>query len=324
MRRVQVAGLCACLLLIDFIGRKRSLVLFLACLAIALGPFLRPGGPSKPPSHPAVEPQGAAEPPAAATVEAVDIAMLFFSRMFTYAAFIVIFIYTPEVYPTRIRSYAFGIFNALCRLGGLTSPFVGVKLFEKVHCSLHCLALNNQQASTTLLEDTACRFVAGLITDGLQTGDMCSWRCAQLACVAHCVLAMQSGVRATIGVFMGMALLAAVLSLILPFETKGRELAEDGEEEAKQEQEQELAVRSGGTAVQHAVSRGTNGASGHKGSLDRQPQSRGTASSGASRTNPFHTDALSSQTIGSRAAGESSQVVAGPLDRIQQMYGNGA
>jgi hypothetical protein len=112
---MQVAGLAVCLLLVDVLGRKLCLVLFTTALSAALLPFFRAGGPATD------------RPPVS-----IDVAMLFLSRMLVYASFIVIFIYTPEVYPTRIRSYAFGSFNAICRLGGLVAPFIGVRLFEKV------------------------------------------------------------------------------------------------------------------------------------------------------------------------------------------------
>lgn len=49
---------------------------------------------------------------------------LFISRMFIVCSFTVIFIYTPEAYPTTIRSYAFGVNTSFSRLGGLMSPFI--------------------------------------------------------------------------------------------------------------------------------------------------------------------------------------------------------
>lgn len=185
---LQVAGLLACLLLIDVIGRRRCLLLFLAASVVAFAPFLRSGGPKGPASGEATE-----------EVATVDVAMLFVSRLTTYASFIVVFIYTPEVrfrlepslsrpdracghliiqvttrpvrrlggltglargrvvcvapthmagsdlvaapqvYPTRVRSFAFGIFNAISRLGGLIAPFVGVDLFENVRLPLRPL-----------------------------------------------------------------------------------------------------------------------------------------------------------------------------------------
>lgn len=112
---MQLLGLFAALLLVDRIGRRACLVLFLAATAAFLVPFFRPGGPTD-----------------GGPTDGVDVAMLFFTRMASYAAFLILFIYTPEVFPTVIRSYAFGVFNALARVGGLAAPFVGVDLFENV------------------------------------------------------------------------------------------------------------------------------------------------------------------------------------------------
>lgn len=119
-RRVapQFAGLGVCLLLIDWIGRRRCLWLFLLAVAAAVTPFLR---------HAAVGAAADADPP-------LDTASLFFTRLFSYAAFIVLYIYTPELYPTRVRSFAFGLFNAFCRFGGLVAPFIAVDLATSVRC----------------------------------------------------------------------------------------------------------------------------------------------------------------------------------------------
>lgn len=81
-----MAGLLSCLLLIDVIGRRRCLLLFLVASVVAFAPFLRSGGPKGPSSGEATE-----------EVASLDVAMLFVSRLTTYASFIVIFIYTPEV-----------------------------------------------------------------------------------------------------------------------------------------------------------------------------------------------------------------------------------
>jgi hypothetical protein len=120
-----VAGLCVCLLLVDFIGRRRCLLLFLVASCGVLAPFLRQHGPT------IAKAANLARP----NVSNVDVTFLFLSRLTSYAAFIVTFIYTPEVYPTRVRSFAFGIFNAASRIGGLVAPFIGVDLFEKVRTS---------------------------------------------------------------------------------------------------------------------------------------------------------------------------------------------
>lgn len=149
--RAQVAGLGACLLVIDVLGRKKCMLLFLVLSCAFFTPFLRPDGP-KNQRVTAVEdaPRGAGQVEAegsAAGVQPLDIAMLFLSRLSTYAAFIVLFIYTPEVYPTHVRSYAVGLFNALCRLGGLIAPFVADYLFAKVCVRARLAVCCSQQAS---------------------------------------------------------------------------------------------------------------------------------------------------------------------------------
>jgi MFS family permease len=133
---MQVAGLGMCLLLIDLIGRRRCLILFLCGTCLFLLPFFRPGG-----SLIAKQTRDSTGlKPAGMDPDPLDITMLFLTRMHTYGSFIVVFIYTPEVYPTRVRSYAFGAFNALCRLGGLVAPFIGVALVQNV--CVHLLACN--------------------------------------------------------------------------------------------------------------------------------------------------------------------------------------
>ena len=112
---MQIGGLVLCMLLIDYWGRRPCLYVFMLFTAVSIAPLMRPNGAE------------ADEPTAA-----IDVACIFSTRMFAYGAFIALFVYTPEIYPTKIRSFAFGIFNALSRLGGLVSPFVAVDLAEEV------------------------------------------------------------------------------------------------------------------------------------------------------------------------------------------------
>ena len=60
----------------------------------------------------------------------LDTFLLFFARMFINAAFLIIYLYTPEVYPTAIRTSGLGAAFAFARLGGMLSPFVGQNLVE--------------------------------------------------------------------------------------------------------------------------------------------------------------------------------------------------
>lgn len=111
------------MVLVDVIGRRRCLWLFMIGASIFTTPLLRSDAPD--PGHASGD---------------LDIIALFCTRMFAYGAFIVLFIYTPELYPTQIRSFAFGLYNALSRLGGLVSPFIAVDLFQQVRrrrCVVH-------------------------------------------------------------------------------------------------------------------------------------------------------------------------------------------
>jgi MFS family permease len=109
-----------CMILVDYMGRRRCLWLFMIGTSIFTTPLLR----------------GDAPDPGQAYSD-LDTISLFCTRMFAYGSFVVLFIYTPELYPTQIRSFAFGLYNAFSRLGGLVSPFIAVDLFEKV-CTVHC------------------------------------------------------------------------------------------------------------------------------------------------------------------------------------------
>eukprot|EP00892_Ulva_mutabilis_P006923 jgi/Ulvmu1/4602/UM002_0331.1 len=110
----EIGGLIVCMLFIDYWGRRRCLYVFVLFTAVFTAPLLRPNA-------------AAADEPTAP----VDVICIFGTRMFAYGSFIALFIYTPEIYPTKIRSFAFGIYNALSRLGGLVSPFVAVDLAQQ-------------------------------------------------------------------------------------------------------------------------------------------------------------------------------------------------
>lgn len=60
-----------------------------------------------------------------------DTMCLFFGRGFIEAAFVIAYVYTPEVYPTTIRTTAFGLSNSMGRVGGMVAPFVGEDLIER-------------------------------------------------------------------------------------------------------------------------------------------------------------------------------------------------
>ena len=65
---------------------------------------------------------------------------LFVSRCFVLCAFTVLYIFTPEAYPTSSRSMGLGLNNAFSRMGGMIAPFIAIDLPEAVSChNLHHL-----------------------------------------------------------------------------------------------------------------------------------------------------------------------------------------
>ena len=62
-------------------------------------------------------------------------ATLFVARGASMGAYTTLYIYTPEAYPTRMRSLALGINSALARIGALVSPSLAVTAARKGHAS---------------------------------------------------------------------------------------------------------------------------------------------------------------------------------------------
>lgn len=88
---------------------------------------------------------------------------------------------------------------------------------------------------------------------------------------------MQEGVRPAVGLFLAAAALAGGLSLLLPIETKGRELAEDAAELELQRLEDKASTASSTLKPMGAATYST--------SLTLAPHS-------AATSNPFHTEDL--------------------------------
>ena len=116
---------------------------------------------------------------------------------------------------------------------------------------------------------------------------------------------MQSGVRPTIIVFMVTCAIALVLSILLPFETKGRQLAEDDSDLPQDQGANDLFPQASvDTAVDHYGSR----------KADLQMAAMGSRGVGPVRLNPFHTDDVSSQIADSTVVAGESRTVAGGAD----------
>jgi MFS family permease len=60
-----------------------------------------------------------------------DTLLLFLARLFVTAAFNVTYMYTPEAYPTQVRTTGFGVANSMGRFGGMTAPFLGATFVER-------------------------------------------------------------------------------------------------------------------------------------------------------------------------------------------------
>jgi len=103
----EAPGIILAVFIVDSLGRKLSQALCFGLTALALLAMLF------------------------LTTETSDTAFLFIARGSVEAAFVVTYVYTPEAYPTAIRTTAFGISNAFSRIGAMACPFVGQDLVER-------------------------------------------------------------------------------------------------------------------------------------------------------------------------------------------------
>lgn len=103
----EAPGLLAAAALVDTIGRKWTLRSGLFLCSLALLSLL------------AVQTAG------------LQIAALFVARGAIEGTFSVLYIYTPEMYPTHVRSIGLSLCNALGRIGGLLAPFATVYLVQE-------------------------------------------------------------------------------------------------------------------------------------------------------------------------------------------------
>ena len=54
----------------------------------------------------------------------VTILFLFFIRACASGVIQAVYVYTPEVYPTKMRAFALGFHTAAARLGAITTPYI--------------------------------------------------------------------------------------------------------------------------------------------------------------------------------------------------------
>ncbi|KAH0943805.1 hypothetical protein HID58_003442 [Brassica napus] len=102
-------GLLISAAMVDRLGRKvtMSSTLFLCCI------FLLPLLTHQPP--------------------AITTALLFGGRVCVSAAFAVVYIYAPEIYPTAVRTTGVGVASSVGRIGGVLCPLVAVGLVHGCH-----------------------------------------------------------------------------------------------------------------------------------------------------------------------------------------------
>ncbi|XAR50713.1 hypothetical protein NMG60_11005112 [Bertholletia excelsa] len=105
----ELPGLVLSAVILDKVGRKLSMAIMLLLAIVLLFPLV---------SH---------------QNEIVTTALLFGVRMSSSATSTVTCIYTPEVYPTSIRSTGVGIAIAIGRIGGMLCPLVTVGLVSGCH-----------------------------------------------------------------------------------------------------------------------------------------------------------------------------------------------
>uniref|UniRef100_UPI0037E86FAD synaptic vesicle 2-related protein-like n=1 Tax=Semicossyphus pulcher TaxID=241346 RepID=UPI0037E86FAD len=113
----EFPGLLVILLLIDRIGRKKSLALCFFMFSLCILPLYACLGRI------------------ALTI------FIFIARAFISGGYQVAFVYTPEVYPTENRALALGTCSAMSKVGALLTPFVAQVLLRKsvyLTLSIYC------------------------------------------------------------------------------------------------------------------------------------------------------------------------------------------
>ncbi|XP_022050281.2 synaptic vesicle 2-related protein [Acanthochromis polyacanthus] len=119
----EFPGLLVILLAVDHIGRKRSMALCFFLFSLCILPLF-------------------------ACIERIALTILIFvARAFISGGYQVVFVYTPEVFPTENRALAMGTSSAMARVGALITPFVAqvmlrtsIYLTLSVYCGVAVLA----------------------------------------------------------------------------------------------------------------------------------------------------------------------------------------
>ncbi|XP_012704812.2 synaptic vesicle 2-related protein [Fundulus heteroclitus] len=119
----EFPGLLIILFAVDYLGRKKSMAICFFMFSLCILPLF-------------------------ACIGRIAITIfIFISRAFISGGFQVVFVYTPEVFPTEIRALGMGTSSAVARIGALITPFVAqvmlrtsVYLTLSVYCGCSLLA----------------------------------------------------------------------------------------------------------------------------------------------------------------------------------------
>ncbi|XP_030643373.1 synaptic vesicle 2-related protein-like [Chanos chanos] len=102
----EFTGLFVVLWVVDRLGRRKSIVLCFFIFALCILPLY------------------------ACTGRTVLIVFIFLARAAITAGWQVVFVYTPEVYPTATRAIGIGTSSGMARVGALLTPFIAQVLLE--------------------------------------------------------------------------------------------------------------------------------------------------------------------------------------------------
>ncbi|KAL3533175.1 hypothetical protein ACH5RR_006696 [Cinchona calisaya] len=105
----ELPGLVLSAIIVDYIGRKRSMALLYFFSFIFLLPLLKHQN------------------------EFLTTGLLFGARMCVIGTFTIAGIYCPEIYPTAVRTTGYGVASAVGRIGGMICPLVAVQLVTGCH-----------------------------------------------------------------------------------------------------------------------------------------------------------------------------------------------
>ncbi|KAJ7520243.1 hypothetical protein O6H91_20G074100 [Diphasiastrum complanatum] len=111
----ELPGLATAAAIVDRYGRKYSMAGLLGLCSVFLLPLVQ---------H---------------QTENVTTFLLFGARACIMGSFTILYIYTPELYPTRARSTGLGVANSFSRIGGLLCPLIAVGLVESCQQALAVL-----------------------------------------------------------------------------------------------------------------------------------------------------------------------------------------